>query len=39
VDSGDDKAATGAAKTSLMGKLGGFDLKTMLAKKPAPVKA
>jgi pilus assembly protein CpaE len=39
VDGADDKSAEAGASASLMGKLGKFDLKSMLAKKPAPVKA
>ncbi len=38
VDSGQDKS-TATASTSLLGKLGKFDMKSMLAKKPATVKA
>jgi pilus assembly protein CpaE len=40
VDSGEDKPASAAGGgSSLLGKLGKFDMKSMLAKKPAAAKA
>jgi pilus assembly protein CpaE len=39
VDGAEDKPAAGGANASLMGKIGKFDFKTMLAKKPVAAKA